>query len=365
VFQWQNVPYVGRMKTMSRAPKPEPEKASRKLRNQALRSIIGIPSVEWNLVKEMAMATFMLDLDGANWRGCNDLCRYFASFGQIISRNPVECEGHGLLLEDVFGNKFALETEGIPTNFIPDDGEWVYFIGHSSLLQHQEWLRLKQDVPVYDLARDRIFRRAYKSHALEGGILAWVKYHWGISQNDVIAPFLEAWPEEDVCNNLDALIRDKEVIGIKDKFYYRYSPMSVSEMKAYINAECKDEVWDKARSLLHPLYVRSMRLDGEELVRELERFTSSRKIIVKSTDPGDKLLGDVKKNFKENGWFGLLAAGAQIKRTQGFVTRYTNENPGLRVFRKDGEYQFKDGSKAPSVEYVCWDPLKELQIRFG
>lgn len=364
IFQWQIVPYLGRMKTMSRAREPQPEKAGRRLRDQALRSIVGIPSIEWALVKEKAMAAFMLDLDGANWRGCNDLCRYFSSYGKIISLNPVECEGHGLLLEDILGNRFALETEGIPSRFIPETGDWAYFIGHSSLLHHQEWLRLKQDIPVFDLARDRIFRRAYQSHALSDGILAYIKYHWGVSQEDIITSFGENWAEEGICECLDVLLQEENVIREKNLHYYRYSPLAVDEMKAYINMELEDEVWNKARPLLHPLFVRAMRLDGEKLTQELKRLTDSYKIIVKSSISDNELLHDVEKTFDERGWFGFIAAGGQIWRSQRLVDKYAKENPGLRVFRKDDEYKFKDGNKGPSVEYVCWDPLKALQLRY-
>jgi hypothetical protein len=365
MFQWQNVPYVGRMKTMSRAPEPEPDKAGRKLRDQALRSLAGIPSVEWGLVKEKAFAAFMLDLDGVHWKGCNDLCRYFTGFGRILSRNPIECEGHGLLLCDVFGNKLALETEELPSDAIPDDGEWVHFIGHSSLLQHQEWLRLDQDIPVFDLARDRIFRRAYASHALEGGLLAWIKYHWGLSQEDVITPFARAWTEDQIRAALDALVRDEQIVKVKEDFYYRYSSLNISQMKEYIGRKYANEAFERTRTLLHPLYVRSMRLARKEAMRDLLRFTNGYKTIVRSSDSDYTVSSTLQNSLEQRGWCCLLAAGAQVNRVQNFVHHFANENPNMLVYRKDGKYQFRDGSNAPSVEYVCWDPIKELKLRFS
>jgi hypothetical protein len=230
---------------------------------------------------------------------------------------------------------------------------------------YQEWLQLGEKIPVFDLARNRIFRRAYESTALEAGILSWIKYYWGISEANIIDPFIKVWSEEIVRASLTNLVQAEQVIRVRGNYYYRYSPMTAREMKEYVGGECIDETWDKVRTLQHPLYVRSMRLARREFVSEVERLASGRKIVVRSADSDDVIWHAAQEAFQKTGSFGLLAAGAQISRTQDIVDKYAQENSGLRVYRKDGEYQFKDGSRGPSVEYVCWDPIKELKLRFG
>jgi hypothetical protein len=367
IYNWRAVPIVGRLKSAPVGKAPEAAAASRAFRDAALRSLLGLPGIEWELAQQLNVGAFMLDLDGAHWHGVNDLCRYFASYGRLVARNAAECDGYGLIMEDAIGKRFAVETHSLqPRDLeILENGEWYYFIAISSALRHQTWRQLKRDVPVFELKLRGLFRIARQEEVLKFSLLAIVKYHFGIRVEDIFHFFEGNWKKDSLDRLLKVLIAENEILEYRGKMYYRYTMLARAQMVAYLadGIAPSSHALDLLRPLIHPLNMRSIKLAQNNMPIPDGRQVRIRIIGIKSEMDDAILRKEVCSELLQKGIVRLAARGKQAQRATKLVGDLTGDLPNIKVCRCDGTYKFEDGETVKKVEYILNDPVRQLQIR--
>jgi len=364
LYHWRSLPVVGRLKTAPKAEEPIPGVAGGSLEDLAQRSLLGIPRVEWDLAKQLTVGAFILDLDGAHWRGCHDLCRYFYGYGRIIRRGPVECDGYGLLLEDALGHQFALDTNILMAKDLWDDGEWVQFVAISSLLHHQAWLQLKRDIPVFEVKIRALFRRAYERVALRHSLLAMVKYHFGISEDELKSHFTKKWQATRIDDEIRQLLKDGDILEYRRKLYYRYSDLDPNIMQQYLEGVDKAEFqpFHMMKTLLHPLFVRSLNLRQEAELVKRRQLEGVEMIGVSAKMTDKEMLSRARSALENRGIVRIGARGRQKERGILLVDLLQKANPNLLVRRRDSIHTFSDQKKVDQISYLIRDPFKQLKI---
>ncbi len=250
---WRLLPVLGRLRT-NKGTKPEARDLARRKRDMLWRALPGLPRVEWQLAEQGVFDAFTVDFDDKDWRGHNDLMRYSCCCAKVIRRSPAEYDGPALLMEDITGFRFVLETTELSREFIPPCGEWIYFL--MRLSAHDLDLGLP-NMGVFHLVSPRWLLLAREDTVHNQTVAAAVKYLYNPTVTE-LREFLTNTPLVHVLESiLDRLLTSGELVQDGTLYYWHYPVLDDNGMKAYLARQKSPlaTVLDRLRPTLHPLWV--------------------------------------------------------------------------------------------------------------
>lgn len=372
--QWRLIPYCGRF-LIPQGPWPEvvtdrPPKEL--LIENAYKRILGIPSIEGELVSKVYLGSFFLDRDQKMWRGCPEYSRYFRGYGRLIQKHSCDFDKPAALFEDIFGKKFYLlygeENYLKNKDFISFTGEgfWKRFTAHSGLINQ---LKAASELPVFSLVADTVPRDSGHEKVIIDSFVALVKYHESLPEKS-----LDKFVGEIVigkCNKKeikDKILSEKNLLKYKGRFYYIpgycCSPEEfvkiISSKKQELDTLAKKYInfFGRYKSIIHPLKYGISMLD-ESKVSQLEPRpewieSAEQHLLVLHSSNIEQYYKDALKNIQQYGVIVLSARGRWIKEQIEVVKKISVEKyPGMtRVLRKDIKSE-----KGLEVHYRIESPL--------
>ncbi len=315
------------------------------------RAIVGVPRVEWELAEIGCMDAFSIDLDPAHWRGHHDLMRYFMGYAEVVRRNPAESDTPSLLMRDMLGFNFVLENVDLHPEEMPQPGDWTRFIARSSLIDHDKVLK-----PTFAMCGSRHFTLVTEAEALYMTLLAIVKYHFGVSVDDM-AKFLAETPLEGLgAKALSRMLREGDVVAHRGRYFYRYSEATAAQMKEYAGRPREDNLplpYHHLRGILHPLWARAsyLRAEDEFMIQPRERPPV---VIVRREDVRD-LAKTANRYLEQKGVVYLSGIGFRRSQKTGEVVNRLIEEFGaeiLLVRRRDRIHLDDKEREHPQREYL-------------
>jgi len=359
VSHWRVLPFLGRMRTAPVSKIVVAWPTGEEIASVG-RAIVGIPGVEWELAEVGCMDAFSIDLDPAHWRGHHDLMRYFMGYAQVVRHNPPECDTPGLLMRDMLGFDFVLEDIDFHPEEMPQPGDWTRFIARCSLMDHDKVLK-----PTFAMCSGRHFTLVSEAEALYMTLLAIVKYHFGISA-DNMARFLAGTPLEGLAAKaLSRMLREGDVVAHRGLYFYRYSEATAAQMQEYARNPRKNSLplpYHHLRGILHPLWARASYLRGEDefMIQPRERPPL---VIVRREGVGD-LAKIASRYLEQKGAVCLSGIGfRRSQKTGEIVNRLFEEFAAnmLLVRRRDRVHLDDRKGMHPHREYLVLLPASLLK----
>lgn len=251
ISHWRILPHPGRMRT---APDAEvtPSKGTESDKKNVLRTLLGIPRVEWDLAQSHCIDAFLLDLEASHWKGALDFARYWYGGAKVVRRDPSESDQPSLLLRDITGFEFVLGAPQMRPSQRPKVGYWIEFVASTSLIEQTS----NPPLPTFSLIRPEIARVVDENSVIKLCVFSLIRYHFGISATALNAYFSKFVSIEQLQNFTLNLIEADDIILFKSRYYYRYNGVTSEEMKEYVETHeplCLPLSIHKLRSIIHPL----------------------------------------------------------------------------------------------------------------
>lgn len=363
IGHWRILPYPGRMRT-GRNPDITPLADNVADKEKVVRTLVGIPKVEWDLSQSGCIDAFGLDLEASHWKGALDFVRYWYGTGKVARRDPSECDQPGLLLRDITGFEFLLAAPELPPRQRPNVGDWVGFIASTSLIEQTSGPPL----PTFALARPEMLNVLNESRMEELCVLAMIRYYFGITQDKLRDFFTNAISPETLERLLNNLNEANEVVRHKNRYYYRYNTATPETLRRYI--ETYDPVnlplpLHNLRGILHPLSpVVSNLVDSNG---QLFRAPTSAWEIRITSDDVDKWAQEAESSLRNQGYAIVSGRGPRrriiaLEAVKHVINRF--DAGVISVGRLDSTFKDSDGHEHPQLDFTLIYPAQLLKKRY-
>jgi len=232
LHHWRCYPFLGRLK-LTPGGKPAYSIATNDEIRLSKIAVLGIPSVEAQLRKELWLSAFQLDLDPTRAKSGLDLSREFAFYGKLSEKFLPGYAVPTSLFHDIFGNPFLFEWE--PSAFersqqklggLWGDG-WVYGMARSRLISGDSEIG---PYPLFQMVAGVPLVPASPERALRDAIAAMAKYAWEISI-DNLAGRLKGVSAQVLEEQIKRVAEEGRVAVLKQALLF--SPMGMG------NVECE------------------------------------------------------------------------------------------------------------------------------
>ena len=249
--KWRLLPVFGRLRTTP-GTNPEPLNLSREKRDRLKATLEGIPKIEWQMANDGVLDAMVIDFDDENWRGHNDLMRYSYCCSQVIRRMPAEFDEPSMLMKDILGFQFILETAELHGGFIPSPTDWVSFICRINLRDTKVG-----GVPVFHLVTPCWLNLTRQHTAEIHALSSVVKYLYSPSIDDIKHLLEGTQLHNDMDLILNELLESGELVTDGGRYYWRYPEVSMTTMKRYLETKNESVLpfpYCRFLPTIHPLY---------------------------------------------------------------------------------------------------------------
>ncbi len=234
IKKWRLYPYLGKLKNTGTKDEVSFEYSDVGYIKSSLRTITGIPTIEKILSEMCFLDSFSLDLE--EWKGSDNLSRYFLMYVKIIEPLDPSAKIPSMLVEDFFGIKFRIVWEfNTYLHYAADihkihRNDLISIIVKNSL--ESEYLH--KDETDFKTVFGLSFRFVNKFDFVSKNVLALIKYV-GYTDVELLKSLVTKHCHISVDEILSELEKKNQILIRNNVCYYSYNALTIDQFSYLID----------------------------------------------------------------------------------------------------------------------------------
>jgi len=232
--KWRLYPYLGKLKNTGTKEEISFEDGNFHYKDLCFRTISGIPTIEKVLSKMCFVDSFSLDLE--EWKGLNNLSRYFLAYVRVIEPLDFSAKTPCMIVEDFFGNRFRISWDFNTYLHYAQDIHSIERNGFISIIVKNllESGYLEKEEIDFKTVFGLSFRFVNKSEFISRNILALIKYV-GYTNIKLLISFISSFSGPDTDNMISELEKKHQIHIRGNICYYSYNILNIDQFSYLID----------------------------------------------------------------------------------------------------------------------------------